>query len=235
MKGKTVLVVLYTILFCALWTVYELYLSPFLDKSISNAVLCRLIKDGFIKSLFWTIPALLLMGYRKKDEKMEIQHLTNQYIVRDLIPADRKMIYEALQNHTIFYKYHPPMVTIESILEDMAALPPNKGYEDKHYIGFFSGETLIAVMDLIEHYPQYGTALIGFFALHSAMQGNGIGSAIISDSLRYLGKQGFRKVRLGVDKGNPQSKAFWAKNGFAFTGEEVLNDFSSVFVMERIL
>lgn len=166
---------------------------------------------------------------------MNIQHLTNQYAVRNLIPADGKIVYEALRNHTIFYKYHPPMVTMKSILEDMAALPPNKGYEDKHYIGFFSGDTLVAVMDLIEHYPQCGTALIGFFALNSAMQGIGIGSAIISDSLSYLGKQGFRKVRLGVDKGNPQSKAFWTKNGFAFTGEEILNDFSSVFVMERTL
>ena len=43
------------------------------------------------------------------------------------------------------------MVTVESILEDMEALPPNKGYEDKHYIGFFYEDTLAAVMNLIEH------------------------------------------------------------------------------------
>jgi len=38
MKSKTVLIVLYTILFFALWTVCELYLSPFGDKSIPNMV-----------------------------------------------------------------------------------------------------------------------------------------------------------------------------------------------------
>ena len=166
---------------------------------------------------------------------MNIQHLTNQYAVRNLIPADGKMVYEALKNHTIFYKYHPPMVTIGSIIEDMEALPPNKGYEDKHYIGFFSGDTLVAVMDLIEHYPQRGTALIGFFAMNSNFQGKGIGSAIITDSIAYLAQIGYEKIRLGIDKGNPQSKAFWTKNGFAFTGEEVLNGVSSVFVMERTL
>ena len=166
---------------------------------------------------------------------MEIQHLSSKYTVCDLLLADAAMVYEALKNNTIFYQDHPPMVTVESIMEDMEALPPNKGYEDKHYIGFFRDNTLIAVMDLIEHYPRQGTALIGFFAMNSNFQGSGIGTAIISDSVAYLAQLGFEKVRLGIDKGNPQSKAFWAKNGFELTGEEFPNDFSSNFMMERTL
>ena len=164
---------------------------------------------------------------------MKIQHLSKQYTVHDLLPADREVIYDALKNHTIFYKYHPPMVTVESILEDMEALPPNKGYEEKHYIGFFHNATLVAVMDFIENYPHPGTALIGFFAMNTKFQGKGIGTAIISDCVDSLTKQGFEKVRLGIDKGNPQSKAFWTKNGFELTGEEFSNDFSSKLIMER--
>lgn len=164
---------------------------------------------------------------------MKIQHLSNQYTVRDLLPADAEMVYDALKNNTIFYEYHPPMVTVESIIEDMEALPPNKGYEDKHYIGFFQNATLVAVMDLIENYPHPGTALIGFFAMNTKFQRNGIGTAIISDCVDYLAQLGFEKVRLGIDKGNPQSKAFWSKNGFELTGEEFPNDFSSNFMMER--
>ena len=90
-------------------------------------------------------------------------------------------------------------------------------------------------MDLIEHYPQYGTALLGFFAMNASWQGQGIGTAIISDNLAYLKQQGFRKARLGIDKGNPQSKAFWLKNGFTFTGEENKCDSSTILVMERTL
>lgn len=166
---------------------------------------------------------------------MEVHHFSSQYTVRDLLPADAEMIYEALKNNTIFYKYHPPMLTVESILEDMDALPPNKGYEDKRYIGFFQNDILVAVMDLIEHYPQHGTALLGFFAMNANMQGQGIGTTIISDSVAYLAQVGFEKVRLGIDKGNPQSKAFWLKNGFAFTGEEHESDGSTILVMERML
>ena len=166
---------------------------------------------------------------------MNIQFLSNQYTVCDLLPEDAEMVCEALKNNTIFYKYHPPVVTVESILEDMKALPPNKGYEDKHFIGFFQDDTLVAVMDLIENYPQTGTALIGFFAMNSNLQGGGVGTAIISDSAAYLARLGFEKMRLGIDKGNPQSKAFWLKNDFTFTGEEYKGDGSTILVMERDL
>ena len=152
-----------------------------------------------------------------------------------MLPADAELVYEVLKNNDIFYKYHPPMVTVESVLEDMEALPPNKGYEDKHYIGFFRSDMLVAVMDLIEHYPHQGTALLGFFAMNSNLQGQGTGTAIISDSIAYLAQLGFQKVRLGIDKGNPQSKAFWLKNGFTFTGEAYESDGSTIIVMERKL
>ena len=166
---------------------------------------------------------------------MEILHLSKQYSIRDLLPQDAEMVCEVLKKNTTFYKYHPPMVTIESILEDMEALPPNKEYEDKHYIGFFGEGALVAVMDLIEHYPNQETALLGFFAMNSDLQGQGIGTQIISDSVAYLAQVGFKKVRLGIDKGNPKSKAFWLKNGFGFTGEEYESDGSTILVMERKL
>ena len=164
---------------------------------------------------------------------MNIQYLSNRYTIRDLLPQDAEIVYEVLKANTLFYKYHPPMVTVESILEDMEALPPNKGYEDKHYIGFFCEAALVAVMDLIEDYPRPGTALLGFFAMNSNLQGQGVGTAIISESITCLAQLGFEKVRLGIDKGNPQSKAFWLKNGFAFTGEAYESDGSTILVMER--
>ena len=169
------------------------------------------------------------------DVTINIQCLSNKYFVRDLVPVDAEMVYDVLKDNIIFYKYHPPMVTVKSVIEDMRTLPPGKGYEDKHYIGFFCEDTLIAVMDLIEHYPQHGTALLGFFAMNSNLQGQGVGTAIISESITCLAQLGFEKVRLGIDKGNPQSKAFWLKNGFAFTGEAYESDGSTILVMERKL
>lgn len=39
----------------------------------------------------------------------------------------------------------------------------------------------------------------------------------------------FKKVRLGVDKGNPQSYSFWKKNGFYVISE------NEYIVMEQLL
>ena len=52
------------------------------------------------------------------------------------------------------------LVTKESILEDMKALPSKMTYKDKYYIGFWEGETLIAVMDFITNYPNDNTVLL---------------------------------------------------------------------------
>ena len=97
----------------------------------------------------------------------------------------------------------------------MTALPPGKCAADKHYLGIFDRETLLAVLDLIERYPQDDTAYIGFFMTKKERQGYGLGSTFIGELMDELRRERFHKVRLAVDRGNPQSKAFWEKNGFA--------------------
>ena len=104
---------------------------------------------------------------------------------------------------------------MESILEDLSALPPGKQAADKFYLGFFMGDRLAAVMDLILDYPERGIAFLGFFMMEPSLQGCGAGSAIIQECLAYLASMGFRKARLAIDRGNPQSREFWTKNGFA--------------------
>lgn len=166
---------------------------------------------------------------------MDLCKLSSEYAVRQLGKQDAGIIYELSRHNHIFYQFHPPFVTTESILEDIDALPPNKDYKDKFYIGFFDSNTLIAVMDLILDYPQKGTSFIGLFMMDAHYQGQGIGSNIIQSCALHLTSLGYQKIRLGIDKGNPQSYAFWAKNGFIQTGEEIPNDFSAYLLMERIL
>ena len=150
---------------------------------------------------------------------MELRLLSKSYTVRKLDEADVDAIFELMRKNEIFYKYHPPFVTKESILEDMKALPPQKSYEDKYYIGFFEDETLVANMDLILSYPTEQIAFIGFFMTDVQYQNKGIGSKIIGEVCACLKSLGYTKVRLGVDKGNPQSYAFWLKNQFSVIDE----------------
>ena len=150
---------------------------------------------------------------------IHISSLSTGYTVRRLTSADADRIYALCCGNPQFYEYHPPFVTRESILEDMTALPPGKTFDDKYFVGFYNGDALVAVMDLIDGYPDDTTAHIGFFMMDADCQGKGVGSAIIGDVIAHLRAAGFRKVRLGVDKGNPQSFAFWRKNGFRVASE----------------
>lgn len=84
---------------------------------------------------------------------MNINDLSKKFCVRRLVEADIDMIVEMCSKNENFYKFHPPFVTPESILQDMNSLPPDKTHDDLYYIGFFENNTLIAVMDIVLGYP----------------------------------------------------------------------------------
>lgn len=160
---------------------------------------------------------------------MDIQTLSQTYAVRRLGRDDVEIVYDLMRSNDIFYQYHPPFVTRKSILEDMDALPPGKGMEDKYYVGFFEGDALIAILDLIDGYPEKEIAMIGLLMTDTKRQRKGIGTTIVGELAVTLKASGFRRIRIGVDKGNPQSNAFWQKNGFVTIREE------TYILMERAL
>ena len=167
--------------------------------------------------------------------KMELSKLSKQYDIRFLKTEDIDTILELCSQNKLFYQYHPPFATKESIMEDMQALPPGKDQKDKFYVGYFEGNDLVAVLDLILGYPDEKAAYIGFFMMNKEYQGKGIGTQIICECAGYLKELKFKKIGLAIDKGNPQSEAFWMKNRFVKTGQEVPNEHSTYLSMERIL
>lgn len=155
----------------------------------------------------------------ERSRLMNLSCLSKIYHIRRLTEEDIDLIMEVGQNNETYFRYHPPMMTKESIIEDLYALPPHKELKDKYFIGFFEKDHLVAIMDLIVNYPVEKTIHIGFFMLHHLYQKKGVGSQIIESCLSYFSTLEFDTVRLAIDKGNPQSEAFWSKNHFVKTGE----------------
>ena len=135
---------------------------------------------------------------------MNIALLSSNYNVRRLNIADVQNIYSLCIRNESYYRYCPPFVTKQSILNDMKALP--------------DGKELIAVMDLIMSYPKEQNAFIGFFMTSLSIQNTGIGSCIIDELCQYMKKSGITGLRLGWAKGNLHAEHFWHKNGFQETG-----------------
>ena len=146
------------------------------------------------------------------------EYFSNKYSVRKIETENIKQVAELCRENTLFYKYCPPFATEETILDDIKALPKGKSKEDKYYVGFFDYDSLIAVMDLIDAYPDKDTAFIGFFMTNTSIQNHGIGTQIIEELSQYLKNQGYKYIKLGWVKGNYQSESFWHKNHFSETG-----------------
>ncbi len=164
---------------------------------------------------------------------MDITKLSTTYRVCKLSENDIDSVLELCLGNPLFYQHCPPAATKESIAKDMVALPPRKTPDDKYYLGIYDGEKLIAVMDLILKYPDEKTAFIGFFMVSAECQKQGVGTALIKEIVDCLFENGYEFTRLGYVKGNPQSRAFWLKNGFSETGVETNTEDYTIVVLQR--
>lgn len=164
-----------------------------------------------------------------------IDKISSEYKVFRLKERDVDDIYNLCLGNPSYYKYCPPTVTKQLILDDMVALPPKKSMNDKYYVGFYDGEKLVAVMDLVFGYPNNQTAFIGFFMVDCKYQNKGVGCKIIKDLKTFLKNMGYKYIRLAYVKDNPQSKYFWQKCGFLPSGNEVVKQKYTVIPMQYSL
>ncbi len=159
---------------------------------------------------------------------IDITKLSSRYLVRNLDTSDIDDIVELCRQNKEFYKHTEARPTGENIRDDMQTTPPGIDLSSKYYFGFFDNQELIAVMDLVDGYPETDIAYIGFFMMNLKHQGKQIGSAIISEVIDYLRSIGKTSVRLAIDKGNPQSTHFWMKNGFEIISEADVNGWTKL-------
>ena len=145
---------------------------------------------------------------------IDISRLSRRYGVRRMGEEDADAILAFYRENDQFYRYCSAEPTLARVLEDLTLTPPGVALSDKHYVGFFDGETPVAILDLIDGYPDEATAYIGFFMMNKALQGRGVGTAIIGEVCAHLRETGKTAVRLAIAEDNPQANHFWRKNGF---------------------
>ena len=145
---------------------------------------------------------------------MEISRLSDRFTVRRLTEADAGAVLALCRENGQFYRYCKARPILAQVLSDMRVAPPGVDRSRKHYVGFYDGPELVAVMDIVDGYPTPEIAYIGFFMMNRRWQGRQIGSGIVREVEAYLKNIGKRAVRLAIDRDNPQSTHFWRKNGF---------------------
>lgn len=164
---------------------------------------------------------------------LKFNELSSKYMVKKFTEEDVPDILALCKGNPIYYKYFKSEPTSENIKESLTNLPPNKTMEDKYFVGFYDGNRLVAILDLIAGYPNEDIAYIGWFMMNREFQGAGVGTAIISEAISYLKEKHFCYVQLGYIKGNPEARNFWMKNKFIPTGGEVETDSYTIVKMQR--
>ena len=167
--------------------------------------------------------------------RLLIGELPGEFAVRELSTADVPEMLRVARSNPYFYRYMRPDPDETNLAADLTALPPRRTLADKHFFGWFEGDKLVAMMDLIWRHPQNDMAFIGWFIVDGARQGKGLGRQLVNDVLAMLKSQGVAEVRLGRIEGNPQSEHFWHVCGFAENGLGYDTDGYHVVILAKTL
>ncbi len=167
---------------------------------------------------------------RRLDEK-EFSHC---FRVRILTAEDKEKVYALCLTNPDYYGACGKVPDLFSVERDITLPPPGKTADSKYFVGFFSGKKLIAVLDLIDGYPDASAAYIGLFMTDGGLKRRGVGSKIIRGLCSYLKSEGICALRLACLKKNVAGSSFWAKNGFDAL-YETEHDFGLAYVLEKDL
>ena len=91
---------------------------------------------------------------------LDISKLSGQFDVRRLGDADAAAILSLCKENTQFYFYCEAEPTLSQVLSDLHITPPDTPLSSKYYVGFYQRDVLVAVMDLIDGYPDEDVAFI---------------------------------------------------------------------------
>lgn len=165
---------------------------------------------------------------------MNINHLSQDYIVKKLEESDVEEIYQLQLSNPFFFACRKETINKDQILNDLKLTPSGFSLEDKYFIGFYNDNELVAIMDFLLGFPTADTIMLGLFMIDNKYSNQGVGSKIITDAFDYFKILGYKKIRIGIDKNNPQSNHFWHKIGFREEERKVVDNCPIIIATKKI-
>lgn len=167
-------------------------------------------------------------------KRLDPTGFSGRYLVAPLTEAELPAVLQLCRTNPFYYEKIGEVPSREGLLEELRLLPPGCSPGQKHFLGYYDGAGLMAILDLVDGYPTPDTAYLGLFMVDGARSGKGLGTALIGELCEALRQAGFHSVRLAYGKNNSQAARFWIKNGFTPL-REVSHRFGTMLVAERRL
>ncbi len=156
---------------------------------------------------------------QESEDTLDINALSTSHEVRRITEEDIADVYALCKSNQKYYEYTNTAPTVESLTEIISRVPEGAEERGKHFVGFYEGDRLVALLDLIIGYPEKDDAFIGWFMVDGKLQRKGIGSRIFADLRSAVSAQGYDYLSLSCEKANEEAVAFWKAQGFIATKE----------------
>lgn len=132
----------------------------------------------------------------------------------------------------------------DAVDELLTALPPGVDAEQKHVLGLWTGELLVAFADVIVGWPEPTTAHVGLLMTDQEQQGQGLGrrlhTAVLDlvqsrpqGRLRSRPRVSLLRVSI-VDTNADEAEPFWTALGYRPTGDTVPYSSGAVESVARV-
>lgn len=189
--------------------------------------------EGIYRMLYETQFRQAIDSDKDNTLNIDIKAFSSEYDVRRITESDITDVYKLCKSNKHFYRYLGRVATKESLTEVISNV---SSVEDgKLFVGFYDGDKLIAIVDLIVGYPDSKGAFIGWYVVEGNMQRKGIGSQIFADIRAALKSIGINRISLGCVKENEIAMAFWQGLGFKPNQDEKQVDNHIVVTFERTI
>ena len=157
-------------------------------------------------------------GTASDESELDIGALSTSHQVRAITPEDISDVYELCRSNRKYYEYINGAPTVESLTRIISRVPEGADSGGKHFVGFYQGDRLVSVLDLICGWPDGNDAFIGWFMVDGSLQRQGIGSQIFADVRAAMAAQGYDGLSLSCERENAEAIAFWQAQGFRAEG-----------------
>ena len=181
-----------------------------------------LAKNGVYRELYETQFRQVIeaehAGGAGEDGGLALGTLSCAYDVRRITEEDIADVYALAKANRLYYEYMHTKPTVAGLTEIISQVPEGAAPTDKYFVGFWQGDSLVAIMDLICGYPERDDAYIGWFMVDTELHRQGVGSSIFADVRAALAAAGYDRIELCVIRENVEAKGFWEAQGFSPTG-----------------
>ena len=177
-------------------------------------------QNGTYRELYETQFRTAIDAEAGQSDSLRVETLSTDFEARRITEADIADVYRLYRANSRYYRSRSERPSKQRLTEVISETPEGAEPSQKYFVGFYDGEELFAVLDLIVGYPERSGAFIGWFMVDAPRHRKGIGSQLFADVRAAMKAQGFTALTLQCPAANTDARAFWESQGFAVVRED---------------